>query len=124
MARFPGNTCWVCGYAVCADCGRCCAESCAMCSCDAERRGECWDRGPTPGPWVAKTGRANTSVYAGAYAVAVGCCPADARLIAAAPALLQAARRVLREGVGGDHVPPAVLLELQQAVDDALEGVA
>jgi hypothetical protein len=44
----------------------------------------------TPGPWVAKTGTANTSVYSGAFAVAVGCKESDARLIAAAPALLEA----------------------------------
>lgn len=48
----------------------------------------------TPGPWEARTGRANTAVYAGAYAVAVGCKEADARLIAAVPELLNALRRV------------------------------
>lgn len=53
----------------------------------------------TPGPWQARTGRANTSVYVEGtqHAVAVGCKEPDARLIAAAPDMLEALREMLRQ---------------------------
>ncbi len=50
----------------------------------------------TPGPWTARTGRANSAVYCGAYAVAIGIThPEDAQVIAAAPMRLAEAK-VLR----------------------------
>lgn len=51
----------------------------------------------TPGPWEARAGRANTTVYqeGTAHAVALGCSQADAEFIAAMPRLLGLIERVV-----------------------------
>lgn len=67
----------------------------------------------TPGPWEARTGRANTSVYiqGTGHSVAIGCREADARLIAAAPELY-----AVLASVSQSDVHPALWVRIRAAL--------